>query len=367
MSSPHPCPKCGRPSYKNSAQCRACRYPEVQQAAPERTVETDREARAVRAAETGLHRRYKDALDVIDRQADELNSIRGVMQPVTPFEIAPSIGSSGSNEATAVFPWGDWHSEEIVEPERVNGRNAHNPEISRERSTKLVQNGLKIIRLIEAGVKVPHLVIPLLGDFCTNDIHDADNAESNGLLPVDAYLRVQESLTSNINFLLNHFEGAITLPCHSGNHARTTQKIRHASEKGHSLEYWMYKNLANEFRSEPRITFKIAEGYHSFGRVYGTTLRIHHGHNIKYGGGVGGLYIPVNKAIAQWNKVIPADIDVFGHFHQSRDGGNFISNGSLIGWNAYANSIKADFETPRQQLFVIDKKHGRTCLWPIYV
>ena len=83
------------------------------------------------------------------------------------------------------------------------------------------------------------------------------------------------------------------------------------------------------------------------------------------GGGVGGIYIPTNKAIGQWNKGRNVDLDVFGHFHQARDGGNFICNGSIIGYNAFAVSIKADFEAPRQQLFLIDSKHGRTCTWPI--
>jgi len=178
---------------------------------------------------------------------------------------------------------------------------------------------------------------------------------------------VQETIASGFQFLLNHSTANIVVPCHSGNHARTTHKTRIAGEKGHSLEYFMYRNLAKQFGAEDRITFLISEGYHSFLNVYDVLVRWHHGHAIKYQGGVGGLYIPVNKAINQWNKVRHADLDVFGHFHQCRDGGNFISNGSLIGWNSYAEFIKADFEVPKQQMFVIDKKHGRTCNWPIYV
>lgn len=92
-----------------------------------------------------------------------------------------------------------------------------------------------------------------------------------------------------------------------------------------------------------------------------------HGHAIRYGGGVGGIYIPINKAIAQWDKSERADLTVFGHFHQQRDGGNFICNGSLIGYSSFAQSIKADFEKPKQCLFLIDSKRGKTCTWPILV
>ena len=33
--------------------------------------------------------------------------------------------------------------------------------------------------------------------------------------------------------------------------------------------------------------------------------------------------------------------------------------------NAFALSIKADFEPPKQALFLMDKRRGRTCTWPI--
>jgi hypothetical protein len=109
----------------------------------------------------------------------------------------------------------------------------------------------------------------------------------------------------------------------------------------------------------------VPDGPHSYMDIYDMTVRFQHGHMVKYGGGIGGIYIPVNKAIAQWNKARHADLDVLGHFHQLRDGGNFFVNGSLIGYNSFALSIKADYEQPKQGLFLIDKKRGRTCTWPV--
>ena len=146
-----------------------------------------------------------------------------------------------------------------------------------------------------------------------------------------------------------------------------TKRIHHATEQGNSLEVYMYHNLALHFAGEKRVRFIIAEGYHTYVDVYGYTVRLHHGHNLRYGGGVGGIFIPVNKAIAQWNKGRRADLDVFGHFHQFKDGGNFICNGSLIGYNAFALSIKADYEKPQQAFFLIDKKRGKSIVAPIWL
>ena len=44
-----------------------------------------------------------------------------------------------------------------------------------------------------------------------------------------------------------------------------------------------------------------------------------------------------------------------------------IVNGSLIGWNAYAQSIRAQFEEPRQAWFLVDKARGKTLVSPLWV
>jgi hypothetical protein len=134
---------------------------------------------------------------------------------------------------------------------------------------------------------------------------------------------------------------------------------------GHSLESLMYVNLAALFEKEPRVRFVIDEGYHTYITIYDKTVRFHHGHAITYYGGIGGLFIPAYKAIGAWSKAKRADLDVFGHFHQTKDGGSFVCNGSLIGYNAFAVRIKADYEPAQQTLLLFDKKRGRTCKWPI--
>lgn len=310
-----------------------------------------------------LGRKYKTALETIERQEKALKAINVLGQGVAPFEILPDFGD-GTSEATPHIIASDWHVEELVGAE-VGGLNVYTPEIAEARSREFFQKSLRLMRLINRDVKINTAVLALLGDFITGNIHGEENAEKNELTPNHAIIHAQNLLISGIEFLLDHTKYSYVLPCHSGNHARTTLKTRFGAENGHSLEYLMYLHLAAYFRREKRLRFLIPEGMHSYLPVYGQTIRYHHGHAVKYGGGVGGIYIPVNKAIAQWNKAHVSDLDVFGHFHQSRDGGNFICNGSLIGFNAYALSIKADYEPPRQTMFIMDKRRGRTFTMPI--
>jgi hypothetical protein len=42
-------------------------------------------------------------------------------------------------------------------------------------------------------------------------------------------------------------------------------------------------------------------------------------------------------------------------------------NGSLIGYGPYAESIKADYEEPKQAMFLINNKYGKTISAPILV
>ena len=326
------------------------------------TVSEDRERRRVQNEISYLKQRYDEAVDTIERQAKELSAVTEISDGLQTFLIEPST-KSGTSEATAVMCASDWHVEENVGGE-VSGLNTFNLEIARYRATRFFQKGLRLTNLLAQDIKIPTIVLPLLGDFITNDIHDTDQ---NEVTPIFALIEAQNMIISGIEFLLSESNYNLVIPCHSGNHARTTQKTQFASENGHSLEYLMYLHLASYFRDDPRVKFVIPEGMHSYVQIYDQTIRFHHGHAVKYGGGVGGIYIPVNKAIAQWNKGRHADLDVFGHFHQMRDGGNFICNGSLIGYNAFALSIKADYEVPKQALFLIDKKRGRTCTWPILV
>ena len=309
--------------------------------------------------------RYKAALKTIEQLESEQHALQTLKDNIDIVEVKPHYGS-GTSEATPVILASDWHIEESVGAE-VSGLNHYTLDIAQERVTKFFQGSLRLVQLLNKDVAIHTVVLGLLGDYITNDIHGAENAEKNQLQPTHAIVTAQNMIISGLECWLDNSDYTFVIVCKVGNHGRTTITTRFAAENGHSLEFLMYLTLQAYFRNEPRVQFVIDDGYHSYLDVYDRTIRFHHGHAIRYAGGVGGIFIPTYKAIAQWNKGRTVNLDVFGHFHQMKDGGNFICNGSLIGWNAFANSIKADYEIPMQTLFLIDKKRGRTATWPIMV
>lgn len=338
-------------------------YNEIEIPEPEDILNLDRKALKLQTENSLLKAKYKTALQAIERLEGEKEALTGLGKLVNPVFIEPKEGS-GTSEATPVLVASDWHVEESVGNE-VGGLNFHNLERADERAKTFFQSGYRLIKMLNQDVHISDVVLAFLGDFITGQIHGAENAERNLLMPNQAIVFAQNLLIGGIEFFLDHTNYNLIIPAHSGNHARVTKTARFGAENGHSLEYLMYLLLASHFRNEPRVTFQIADGYHSYLPVYDQTIRFHHGHRIKTSGGVGGMYPSVYKKIAKWNEGRHADLDVFGHHHQLRDGGSFIANGSQIGYTAYAMDNGFGFEAPKQALFLMDKRRGRTALWPI--
>lgn len=301
-------------------------------------------------------RREAQLIEEVKRLRKELEAAQAVAPTTT--TIIP-IGKHKRSEmaATAVVLASDWHAEEEVLPDTINGLNEFNLQIFDERANRFFQNTAKLIHEKQKALTVETLVMALLGDFISGNIHD-ENLETGLLAPIQASMMVESKIAAGINLLLKDTDVRLVIPCHAGNHPRLTKKTRFATEVGNALEYWMYHHLAGLFKGNPRVEFRISNGYHSYLNIGEFRIRFHHGHRIRYWGGVGGLTIPVNKAIAEWDKSRPADLDCFGHFHQFLWPGKFFCNGSLIGYNAFALGNKCAFEKPKQAFFLVNHQRN---------
>lgn len=329
-------------------------------------IERKSTAQAHRAQITELEqqiKRYQQTIEELDSQLDVL-SILKEQQPSSETYKVTSKKSKG-DEAAAVLVVSDWHVEETVDPRTVSELNAFDLEIADKRIEKLTQTALRLTEIERGGTDIPILVLALLGDLMTGYIHE-ELREENSLSPTQTLLWLRERVSKMIKTLRDHGNfKEIVIPCSYGNHGRTTVKPRHSTAYKNSYEWLLYKILERDFTDG--VKWIVGESYHTYLPVYDKVFRFHHGDSVRYQGGVGGLTIPLEKAIASWNKARIADLDIFGHWHTSQQNPKWISNGSLIGFNAYAVSIKASFELPQQTYFLFDKKRGRTGTWPVFL
>lgn len=305
-----------------------------------------------------LVRSLETEVESAHKRADVLDALKSANHTGQPFKVKPI---SDGNEATAVIVLSDTHIEERVDSDKINGLNEYNPDIARARIERVMQGALIMVKQQQREIEINTIVLAVLGDIITGYIHE-DLVETNYMSPIEATILAREILTNCIELLVSNTKCNIIVVCTMGNHGRTTEKRRIQSYAENSFEYLLYRTLEAQYSNSKRVTFKITEAYHNYLDVYGYIVRFHHGDFMSYGGGVGGITIPVNKSIAQWNQAVRADLDVFGHWHQLTFAKNFISNGSTIGFNQYALSIKAGFEPPQQAFFLIDKKRKRYTL-----
>lgn len=303
---------------------------------------------------------FKKAHAEIEAQLDAALALK--RHRITEAVIPKPAGAEGESVAVAVAS--DWHAEERVDPKTINGLNDFDLTVADRRITKFFQSVVRLTEIERNGTRIDTLVLAMLGDFMTGYIHE-ELQETNELSPTETVLWLMQRIKSGVEFLKR--EGGykrIIIPCSYGNHGRNTRKPRHGTGAASSYEWMMYRMLE---QSIPGVEWQVADGYHNYLEIYGRTLRFHHGDNISYQGGVGGITISVEKAIASWNKSRVAHIDVFGHHHTQQQNPKWVANGSLIGFNAFAVAIKAPYEPPQQTFFLIDSKRGRAGTWPIFL
>lgn len=334
-------------------------------AAFERHLEVARDADNSRLRDelSTLRKKYDSALKQLDasrQRNDRLTALSGVGTK----KISRKRPAGDRPEATAVLVLSDWHCEERVDPATCRNLNEYTLDIADRRIAQLVQKASMLIEHEKSLTGIRRIVVAALGDFITGHIHD-DLVEVTQLAPLAAKRWAGKRLNGVIDAMSEI--APVLVATASGNHGRSTKFPRMATENDHSFEQDLYLTMAAEER-RANVEWQVGEGYLNNINLDGFIVRAHHGHAIRFGGGVGGLTIPANKAISNWNQAQRADLDIFGHWHCfSWLPYRFVANGCLIGHNAFADRIKAEYQPPSQSLIIIDHEHGRvTKVLPIF-
>ncbi len=341
------------------------------QSAPRKTpteqIEHDYKTVKLRDQAVTNQRKYQELLKKfmeLEQRNEVLTAIKE--KPISPIVLTPKRGQA-KNEAVGIALASDWHVEERVNPKTINYLNEYNPDIARFRANNYFTNLLKLIEKERQDVTIDKLILWLGGDLITGYIHD-ELIEDNFMSPTEAILFAQELIYTGIKFLLEHGKfNEIIIPTSYGNHGRVQVKKKISSAYKNSYEWMLYHTLSQFFESESRIKFQISDGYFNYLEIFGKTVRFSHGDFVGYNGGIGGVSIPLNKHIYRANQQSMADLNCIGHFHQLTRGTEFIINGSLIGFNAYAQSIGASPERPQQAFQLLDSVRGFTISAPILV
>lgn len=372
------CNRCHtRPARADGASCssRVCRRGDrrvpsldfdIDVDAPPPTVESVTREHQKHVAEAAARAR----LTQLDEENASLRSLlvqTAPLQACTPSNVAVEVQTRGT--AVPLIVASDWHVEETVDARKVHGANSFDLEEAQRRAHAFARNALRLVELAEKDSDIDHVLVALLGDFFSGSIHE-ELMETNNLGPSEAARFALDLLAGVIQYWLANSKHDFTFVCIGGNHGRMTKKMRIQTAAENSLEFFMYHALAREFRNEVRVRFEICPGTMAYANLFGGyVVRFVHGNQVGYSGGIGGLTIPLRKRIGGWDKAKRASLTVLGHFHQRLDGGDFLVNGSLIGYNEFAQEFGFSPEEPQQQFALIHERGGGTksVVAPIWV
>ena len=327
-------------------------------------LQADAEVARLRAEVASYQKRYKAALAEIDRQRERADSLVALKGLDAKRSLTKSV-KGAKHDATMVVLLSDIHCEETVRPETVNGLNAFDLDVCQARLDELQGRFFAMLEHERQLARVDRVVVWLGGDLISGMIHP-ELAEENALHPLAAVRWIGERLRGFLDAVADNARDVIVATS-CGNHGRTTEKLR-TNEADTSYEHHLYLTMrAAEARKNVR--WQVGEGHLNYLDLDGFRIRFCHGHAVRFQGGIGGIHVPLNKAIAAWDATERADLTCLGHWHQfswSRSG-RYVSNGSVIGHSAYAVRIKANYEPPCQAAIVID--HGRrevTKAYPLF-
>ena len=264
----------------------------------------------------------------------------------------------------------DFHYDEIVHPNEINGVNSFNRSIAQKRIKTLFVETVDLLINRVSQPKYDRIVVSFGGDLLSGNIHE-DLRENNEAPIAKSLISLLDNLIAGLLLLLDHFP-FIEVNCVPGNHGRFDRKPRYKHSVFDNYEWILHQFLKRHFQGEDRIHFNIADGADLPYTLYKTRYLLTHGDQFKGGSGISGALSPLmlgdhrkrkrSMAIDQ-----PYDYMLMGHFHQMIFVKGIIVNGSLKGYDEYAYQNNFEFELPIQSLWVTNPTYGITMRWPIYL
>ena len=263
----------------------------------------------------------------------------------------------------------DWHWGETVNPSEIQGMNAYNLSIARERARNCFSRFIDVYMNQFKFNSYKGCVLILGGDMLSGDIHD-ELKETNGEEVLPCIISITDEICSGIKALKKAF-GKVGIFAVTGNHGRTSKKPRFKRRAYTNYDWLIYTSCEKMFDDDPDIMFNIPTGPDVLFKIYSTRYLLTHGDNLGKGGdGLIGMIGPVTRGdikrrTRQMLMHDPYDVMLCGHFHQLAMLRSRIVNGSLKGYDEFAYGLGFAPEPPLQASWITNPSAGITLQVPI--
>ena len=347
-------------------------------------VSLDAKVARYRAEALSYRRRYNM---ILQKRLHKDNLIDAIYDATTPFKavkpikpIKPTGKRKGESTQTVVAPLTDTHIGEDVDYQQMAGLNSYSFEIFNRRLSGWAEQVLNLVELRRASVPIDDLIVPMLGDMISGDIHDelikTNQDNVMGQMSRGANLIAQALLS-----LAPHFK-TVTVPCVVGNHGRMTRKPP-MKDKYMDWDYMLYQWVAAFCKNQKNIKFQINTSYMNIFQVYDKNVLIMHGDSASGAGSIATITkvltnlrsvlqfrqglepetADANQHIIEPN-LLPTSFDsvMMGHFHRVDEidigTGHAIICGCMKGGDEFALQRLAVITKPQQIVTYWHPKYG---------
>ena len=236
----------------------------------------------------------------------------------------PTKETRAEKAQVAIAPLSDTHIGDRVEGDQMIGLNSYDMDIFNRRLYGWANQIVQLVELRRNYAPINELVIPMLGDMISGDIHD-ELARTNIDNCMGQMIRGANLIGQALMFLASHFN-EIRVPCVVGNHGRMTRKPP-MKDKYMDWDYMLYQWVAAFCRDQKNIKFDIPRSFITSFDVHNRTIVILHGDMVSGAGSGAAIMNSIGKmrsvfeygrTVGKENLSIPKHIDsvMMGHFHR---------------------------------------------------
>ena len=236
----------------------------------------------------------------------------------------PTKETRAEKAQVAIAPLSDTHIGDRVEGDQMIGLNSYDMDIFNRRLYGWANQIVQLVELRRNYAPINELVIPMLGDMISGDIHD-ELARTNIDNCMGQMIRGANLIGQALMFLASHFN-EIRGPCVVGNHGRMTRKPP-MKDKYMDWDYMLYQWVAAFCRDQKNIKFDIPRSFITSFDVHNRTIVILHGDMVSGAGSGAAIMNSIGKmrsvfeygrTVGKENLSIPKHIDsvMMGHFHR---------------------------------------------------
>lgn len=326
--------------------------------------------------------KLKNEVKALNKLVDELSNEAVSAKSLRDLIGAPETQTLGENSGwmrekrkyssltgTPTLFISDVHFDEVVKAEQVAYANEYNHEVAVTRVKHTFQTALDLTKKFLSKPKYEGFICAFGGDNLSGNIHE-ELKESNDQRILKSVLDLTELYIEGIGTLADEF-GKVFCPCVVGNHGRMDKKPRFKFRVQDNFEWLIYQYLAKHFKKDDRVSFLIPDAPDALWSVYGRKYLLNHGDQFQGGTGISGAFAPLmlGRARKQHKQTAlgkPFDTLIMGHWHQYIHTESLIINGSIKGYDEYADQHNFAFEKPQQALWIDHPDHGTTFRMPVH-